>query len=181
MSEQGASVRRRMLAAAVELIPELGWTGVSTRVLAARAGVAPGLVHYHFESLQALLRRAAVTAMRETLAQGMAQVPADAPRPVLQSILGFLDSYSGSDATSLLFIEASLAATRDPELRRELMQVLDEFRSALAAQLTQDDGPEPEDTAAVVAAALDGLMLHRVLDPTLTASRVGPVLERILH
>ncbi|MFD1052553.1 helix-turn-helix domain-containing protein, partial [Kibdelosporangium lantanae] len=37
----GEEVRQRLLAAAVQLIPERGWSAVSTRVLAERAGVTP--------------------------------------------------------------------------------------------------------------------------------------------
>jgi len=51
-AERGQAVRRRLLDAAAELIPELGWSGVSTRVLAERAAVTPGMVHYHFASLR---------------------------------------------------------------------------------------------------------------------------------
>lgn len=50
-ADRGREVRRKLLTAAVELIPERGWNAVSTRLLAERAGVAAGLVHYHFPSL----------------------------------------------------------------------------------------------------------------------------------
>src|SRR5215471_1517003 len=66
-AERGREVRQRLLSAAVELIPELGWNAVSTRILAQRAGLAPGLVHYHFESLQALLREASLASIGEAL------------------------------------------------------------------------------------------------------------------
>jgi len=66
-AERGREVRQRLLRVAVELIPELGWSAVSTRILAQRAGLAPGLVHYHFQSLQALLRDASLASMREAL------------------------------------------------------------------------------------------------------------------
>ncbi len=56
--DRGRDVRLQLLSTAAELIGELGWNAVSTRILAERAGVTPGLVHYHFPSLQALLRDA---------------------------------------------------------------------------------------------------------------------------
>ena len=52
---RGQEVRQRLLAAAAELIPERGWSAVSTRILADRAGVTPSVVHYHFPSVQAVL------------------------------------------------------------------------------------------------------------------------------
>src|SRR5215218_10063879 len=64
-ADRGREVRRRLVQAARELVPERGWAAVSTRTVAERAGVAPGLVHYHFASLQALLAEAAVGAMRD--------------------------------------------------------------------------------------------------------------------
>ena len=65
---RGRDVRQRLLAAAVELIPERGWTAVSTRVLAERAGVTPSVVHYHFPSVAALLDEAAVGFLRGVVA-----------------------------------------------------------------------------------------------------------------
>lgn len=38
---RGQEVRQRLLRAAIELIGERGWSAVSTRVLAERAGVTP--------------------------------------------------------------------------------------------------------------------------------------------
>lgn len=66
-ADRGGEVRLQLLSAAAELIAELGWTAVSTRILAERAGVTPGLVHYHFPSLQALLRDAALGMISDLL------------------------------------------------------------------------------------------------------------------
>ncbi|PRY01554.1 TetR/AcrR family transcriptional regulator [Allonocardiopsis opalescens] len=179
--ERGGEVRRRLLEAAALLIGERGWTAVSTRVLAERAGVAPGLVHYHFHSLPALLREAAITAMRGVLAEAAPPRPGPGGAPdVLDAFLSVLDRYSGDDPGSLLFIEAYLAATRDGELRAELAGLLAQVRDALAARLAEAGQAEPETTASVLAAALDGLFLHRALNPELTAAAVGPVLRRLI-
>lgn len=180
-ADRGADVRRRLLAAAAQLIPEVGWHAVSTRGVAQRAGVAPGLVHYHFESLQSLLRQAVIGAMREVLSALPPVLPADEPpETTLAGILSSLDDYSGTDPASLLFVEAYLAATRDTELRTDLSGLLDEFRGLLASWLADQRTPEPTDTAAVLAAAVDGVMLHRALHPTMTSTVVTPVLLRML-
>lgn len=180
-AERGKEVRRRLLAAAVELIPRLGWRGVSTRVLAEQAGVAPGLVHYHFESLAALLRRAAVDVIRQMLSGAEAALAAAPDVDAgLELMLSALDAHSGDDPASLLFSEAFLAATRDEALRAELTTLLDQFRGATASWLRRNGEPRPEQTAAVFAAAVDGMMLHRVLDPGLTSATAGPALRRLL-
>src|SRR5689334_4266381 len=103
-AERGRDVRQRLLRAAAELIPEVGWTAVSTRTLALRAGVAPALVHYHFESLQSLLRAAAIESMRSSLAPASAVFEqADSLESGLDLLVGALDAYSGTDPASLLF------------------------------------------------------------------------------
>lgn len=178
---RGREVRRALLAATVELIPRLGWRGVSTRVLAEQAGVAPGLVHYHFESLAALLRQAALDVIRQTLSQAEAALAAAPDVDAgLELMLSSLDAYSGDDPASLLFTETYLAATRDQTLRAELTALLEQFRTAVAAWLRRHGEPRPEQTAAVFAAAVDGMMLHRALDPGLTSATVSPALRRLL-
>ena len=135
-AERGVEVRRRLLAAAAELIPLVGWRGVSTRVVAQKAGVAPGLVHYHFDSVQSLLRQAVLEVMGEVLAA----VPpvlsgAESGEEALGQLLASFDDFDGTDSTSLLFLEAYLAATRDSQLRAELSGTTAFFSSARAEQV----------------------------------------------
>ncbi|MGY2067830.1 TetR/AcrR family transcriptional regulator [Blastococcus sp. SYSU DS0619] len=180
-NEPGADVRLRLLQAAAELVPELGWNGVSTRTVARRAGVAPGLVHYHFASVQALLSQAALRVMRQVLSSlPPALSAAGSGDDALAGMLAALDDHDGTDPTSLLFVEAYLAATRDGDLRAELRRLLDEFRGALTTWLDARGTEAPADTAAVLTAAVDGILLHRALDPGLTSTAVTPVLRRLL-
>lgn len=123
--DRGRDVRLQLLSTAAELIAELGWNAVSTRILAERAGVTPGLVHYHFPSLQALLRDAALGMMSDLLSA----------------------------------IEALIEN---------------------AGWLAQHGADTPEDTASVLAAAIDGVILHRALNPALTTSAVAPLLRRLI-
>ncbi|WP_159620573.1 TetR/AcrR family transcriptional regulator [Arthrobacter zhaoguopingii] len=180
-AERGVEVRGRLLAAAAELIPLLGWRGVSTRVVAQKAGVAPGLVHYHFDSVQSLLRQAAVGVMGQVLAA----VPpvlsgAESGEKAMGQLLASFEDFDGTDSTSLLFVEAYLAATRDSQLRAELSRILEEARLALTAWLDAQGTPAPAATAAVLIATLDGVMLHRAVQPAMTTGEIGPVLHRLL-
>jgi AcrR family transcriptional regulator len=175
-ADRGREVRRKLLDAAVELIAERGWAAVSTRVVAERAGVAPGLVHYHFSSVQALLIEAATGAMRQAAA---AVEPALATaRDPVEALMASLDSYTGIDPISVVFVETYLAATRDPELRDVVAVILQEFRTRLASWLRARGVADPEATAVVLGAAIDGLVLHRALAPAPTD--VVPVVRRLL-
>lgn len=172
------TVRQRLLHAATELIAEKGWGAVSTRVLADRAGVGSGVVHYHFDSTQAVLVQAAVGALRSAV-DGLTGVldQASTPADALGLLVGALDGHGGQE----LFTETFLAATRNDELRHAVHEVLVEFRRTLAAWLESQGVPTPAETAAVLAAAVDGVLLHRALSPDLTADVVVSVLGRVLR
>lgn len=179
--ERGREVRQKLLTAASELVPEVGWRAVTTRLIAARAGVTSGLVHYHFESVQALLREATLSVMRTVLtADGPVLGGAETLPEGMDLMLASLDRYTGGDAMSLLFVETYLAATRDEILRRELRALVTDFRRAVATWLAEHGQQMPDQTASVLAAAIDGLILHRALDPRLTSDAVAPVLRRLV-
>lgn len=98
----------------------------------------------------------------------------------VDTLLAALEEYSGRDPASMVFTEAYLAATRDDELRRAMTAIVVDFRQRFADALAGWRVPDPAGTAAVVAASIDGLLLHRGLDPDLTATAIGPVLRRLL-
>jgi AcrR family transcriptional regulator len=180
-AERGHQVRQRLLAAAVELIPERGWTAVSTRVLAERAGVTPSVVHYHFPSLQALLCEAVLGAMRRVMAELDARLDtADDAKDVVHGMLASADQYTGADPMSLLFIEAYLAATRDERFRDEIAGVVEAARVGLGRRLAARRVTAPDETAAVLLAALDGLLLHRGLGIGPDAKAAVAVLGRLV-
>jgi AcrR family transcriptional regulator len=179
--DRGRDVRLHLLSTAATLIAELGWNAVSTRTLAERAGVTPGLVHYHFPSLQALLRDAALGMMSDLLSSTEALFEdARTLDAGVDVMLSSLDAYNGSDHTSLLFAETYLAATRDETLRCELVAVVAEFRQQLARWLFEHGASTPDATASVLTAAIDGVILHRALNPALTPSAVTPLLRRLI-
>ncbi len=180
-ADRGRDVRLQLLSTAAELIAERGWTAVSTRVLADRAGVTPGLVHYHFPSLQALLRDAALGMVSDLLSSAEAIFEnAQSLDTGVDLMLSSLEAYTGTDPLSLLFTETYLAATRDETLRSELSALVTEFRQQLARWLAERGASAPDDTASVLAAAIDGVILHRALNPELTPSTVAPVLRRLI-
>lgn len=178
---RGREVRRRLLSAAVELIPERGWTAVSTRVLADRAGVTPSVVHYHFPSLSALLNEAVVGLMRQVLAEldGLLDA-ARTPTEAVDAMLASLDPYTGADPMTLLAIEGYLAANRDEELREQIGGVVEDFRGRFGRWLGERGVLDPDETAAVLLAAVDGLLLHRGLGPGPGPRPAAAVLRRLV-
>lgn len=179
--ERGRQTRQRLLAAATELIPEVGWASVTTRRVAERAGVRPGLVHYHFDSVADLLATATVEFARRALEEPLRELRA-APDPAtgLARLLAALDVYDGRDPGSLLLVEAALAAGRDAALRTALAGLLAEYRDRVAEWLSGHGVADAAESAALLCALLDGIVLHRALGQVPdTAALAGP-LARIL-
>lgn len=176
------ATRERLVRAAIALIPRLGWGEVTTRKVAAHAGVRPGVVHYHFASVSDLLGEAAVRSTRETLAAPMAALAsAEDLRSGLDILLSALDTTADDASTVMLMAESLLAATRDAGLRARLHDLLGEFRGEVTAWLRRHTGDEhAEATAAVLLAALDGALLHRTVDPSLPTDALRLPLERLV-
>lgn len=180
-AQRGAQTRERLLAAAVDAVAEVGWGSVTTRLVAERAGVNPGLVHYHFSSVRTLLREAALTA-----AEGLSDQFVELLRGTddvdtgLRLTLETLSRYGADDPLSIVIVEAGLAATRDDELRDRLGAVIARFRETLAEWM-RDLGHDPNPEAiALIAAAFDGLALHRALLPDFDLAALAPMLASLV-
>ena len=180
-ADRGKEVRQALRDAAAALIPEVGWNAVTSRALAARAGVAQGVVHYHFDSVTAVLREAAVERMSAMMEAAVTLFAFSVPLGDAMSMLAAtMDAYAEDDATNLLFSETYLAATRDELLRERVAAVVENFRNTLARYLAHHDVTDPAETAMVLTAAVDGIFLHRALDARLKSVSVGPVLHRLV-
>lgn len=178
---RGREMRERLRQAAVELIPERGWSAVSTRVLAERAGVTASVVHYHYSSLGSLLIEA-VTQAIEAATQSMAAAldGIDTPEEAVDALLATADDYTADNPAMLLFTEAALAATRDEKLREAVSESLDGFITRLGDWFADRDVPEPHDTAAAVMATVDGRVIHRALTVNRTREPVDTVVRRLV-
>ncbi len=168
-----ASTRDRLLAAAAEEIAQVGWDAARTRSVAARAGVNPGVVHYHFESMEALLLEAASRAMMAAV-EGPAAVLLDEPRFVtaVAESLRLLTEMDMTGPQGRILFEIMVQSQRRPDVERMISQVLAGYREALVDRVRRDvDAGElpaavdPVGMAQLVAALLDGVALHRYVDP----------------
>lgn len=167
--QRGQETRQRLLAAAAELVQEVGWGSVSTRAIAQRAGLPPGLVHYHFPSVADLLADATLPVLTGAVDEMAAMLDAAEDVPAgIDGLLGMLAGYAADEPASRLAAEAFLAAPRMPRLRAELAALLARGRELLADWLRRHGyGSRAEPAAIVLAAAFDGLVLHLAVDEQL--------------
>jgi AcrR family transcriptional regulator len=180
-SDRGKVTRGRILAATAELIAEAGWSGFSTRDIAARAGVTQGVVTYHWRSKEELVREAALAATARSLEPVVAALrEGPAVHAALERFLGLIDAMRRQPALTALLFETMLHAGRDEALRAALKALLRDFRESLAVALARDGLSQAETRAAALAAALDGLLLHAVVDDELDVAAAAGVLRALV-
>lgn len=177
--------RDRLLAATRTVIAAEGWGAVTTRRVAEVAGVGAGLVHYHAGSVAALRRDAVLDVLSETFGGAMAEGPASAEdvEAWLRRLL--LLPTAGSPAvtpeTLRLLHESLPAAAHDEALRETIAELLRRYRAGLTEHLRTVGLAEPEATAALLAALVDGALLQRSLDPRLDLEPVVALLSTQLR
>ena len=171
------------MAAAAELIAEVGWGRVTTRAVAERAGLPHGAVSYHFRGKQELLTEAAMYAFAQA-------VPADefAALAGVEDFIGLVaaevaDRDAIDPVLSRLMFEAMREAERDPALRDRMGAMMAQYRELMvqAVRAEQERGAVFADVQADAIATLlgavgDGLLLHALLDPGLD---VQPALDAL--
>lgn len=178
----GDETRARLLAATNEVVIAQGWAGVSTRLVAQQAGVKPGVVHYHFASVEDLKRRAAEAALRGMTDPFAEEAEALSPRQMLAAIAeaSVTDLAPDTDPGRLIY-EILLAAGRDEPLQAILRPMLEEFQVRLARSIRRWHPAPTHDVevlAELVLAAIDGLQLHLLVQRDLDLPRhLAPLLD----
>lgn len=119
--ERSRATQARLLEATVECLVEHGWSGTTTTVVAARAGVSRGAQLHHYPT-KATLVMAAVEHLAERRAEEIraeaAAVPTG-PRRLDQVIDMLAAAFTGPLFAAAL--EVWVAARTDPELRTALI------------------------------------------------------------
>ena len=125
--------KRRLVEAAISVLQSDGIAAMSARTIAQRAGVAQGLVFYHFGSVNDLVAQACVTATRERV---------DLHRPRFEAATRFADlvelardvqQAERAAGNVSVFGQALAAAQTDAELARVMGEAMDLWREPILA------------------------------------------------
>jgi AcrR family transcriptional regulator len=144
--DRSRATRQRLLTAAVACLAELGWSGATVQVVAARAGVSRGAAQHHFPTREALVD-GAIGQMRQLRAAEMARATAALPagRRRTDAVLHILfDLYSGPVFRAAL--QLWVAAAADAALRAQIAPLEAELgRQAhrMALELLRVDERQP--------------------------------------
>jgi AcrR family transcriptional regulator len=163
--EAEAGARERILASAVERIARDGIDEARIARIAMDAGVSTSLVHYHFETREALLEQALEYSFELAgdvrIGEGEGAAPDHTHR--LAAMVDQCLPYPGElERDWILWVELWLRAVRHPELRptgaRLYARMRAWFAEAIAdgARAGEFDAVDPERTADRVLALCDG-------------------------
>ena len=173
MSDGKPSARERILAAAVGQIASEGIDGVRIARIAMAARVSTALVHYHFETRDALLAEALDYSYQragEARIAGDEELPAASHAQRLQSMIdGCLPTTPALSEDWVLWVELWLRAARHPDLRpiaEELYARMHAwFRDEIATGV--EDGEfarcDPDEVADRTMALIDGYGIRTLI------------------
>jgi len=166
------SARERILAAAVRQIAREGIDGVRIARIAMAAGVSTSLVHYHFDSRDALLAEALdysyARAGDARISSG--ELPANSHAERLQSMIDqCLPTSEALQDDWVLWVELWLRAVRNPELRPVAEELYARLHAWFAGEIASgvDSGEfaacDPDEVADLALALLDGYGIRTLI------------------
>ena len=167
--------RAELLAAFARVLAAQGYAGATIAAVAAEAGVAPGLVHHHFESKEELLSsllRGLIAGFRQRLALF------EGDDPLLAYADGALKLDERADITAARCWVGVLAeAVRNPSLFRQVRRMIDAEIAAIARR--SGHALSSHDASAVLAYVIGALVLG-AFAPQKSAGFAAPGLRRLI-
>ena len=163
--------RRALLDAAERLLIEEGHAGITTRKVAAEAGVNHGLVHYYFGSIEELLFQAMERYTERLLDRQRALYAADIPFiEKWRTAMRYIDEDLAAGYPKI-WAELHAVAWNRPQFQQRIAQVHVQWREIFGAALARAEGEldlsgtpfSPEAFVALVATFNAGLLLERLV------------------
>jgi AcrR family transcriptional regulator len=143
LTERQADTVQRLTQAAVEVLGEEGFAGLTVRIVAARAGVAPATAYTYFSSKEHLV--AEVFWRRLAAAPVELSGEADRVKRVVAVLRGV--ALLMADEPELAAAVTSALLGRDPDVEHLRARIGLDIRERLSAAL--GDGPDPDEVEAL--------------------------------
>lgn len=147
---ENSKTRAALLDAAEQLMREEGYAAVTSRRIAAKAGLKPQLVHYYFRTMDELF----LALLKDRMARNLEHYRRALESP--QPIRALWELNANPEGTALI-LEFSALANHRKAIRAEIAQHAETMRSMQAEALAQAFAQrkfEPSDLPAVVGSLL---------------------------
>lgn len=160
-----------MLDAALDVVADYGVDALTMRATAARAGVSPGTVSYHFATSDDLLVRALehgaeqTVVMLERLAADLVEGDWDAdawPGAFAAALAHSLETHRPQH---IACIELHMLAARRPEIRPNAQRVQHAYARVAALAVHAHEASDPAGSTVRLVALVTGLMFREITTP----------------
>jgi TetR/AcrR family transcriptional repressor of bet genes len=160
--------RERILEAAIEVLKSDGYAGLTIAKVAARAGESKPLVAYHYGSKQGLVQ-AAGRSIAEMITDGVLDA-VDAATTV-EAVIRGVDTgvervLDRDERVARLYFDLAAVSVVEPEVRRTIAEVNEQWRQVLVRLLTEASDGLPAARARVltvmVISGMQGMTLERI-------------------
>jgi AcrR family transcriptional regulator len=164
-----SGARERILEAALVVLKEDGYAGMTTAKVAARSGQNKALISYHFGSKQGLVAEVAAgvaRAITDELLIGIGD-PSDVTELARGLIDGLVAIMGRDPRLARVYFDLAAWSAAEPEVRSIMAEMKGQYRDVLRGLLLGvEGGPDDEDGADAVAifmiACLEGLILEQL-------------------
>ncbi|WP_290986012.1 TetR/AcrR family transcriptional regulator [Hyphomicrobium sp.] len=177
--DKRADKARTLLTASMNLFENRHFAEVSTKEIAAAAGMNPAMLYYYFESKEELFRSVVETTVHHALQHFRdLQDEAKSPRDIIS---GWLETHIRQFEIIRKFVKMSLnyrsSGTRCAEIDAAISRFYDTERSVLTSAIETGiknrscDVVDAGQIASLISTFLDGIMVRSIILPNLDATR----------
>ncbi len=177
--DKRADKARALLSASMNLFESRHYADVSTKEIAAAAGMNPAMLYYYFESKEELFRNVVEMTVQSALGHFRdLQEKAKSPRDIIS---GWLETHIRQFEIIRKFIKMTLnyrsSGTKSDDIDAAILLFYDTERSVLTSAIENGikngscDIVEADQIAALISTFLDGIMVRSIILPDLDATR----------
>lgn len=192
-----AQRRQQIVSAFLSVVAERGYDGASINAIAEAAGLAPGLIHYYFESKRAILLEA-IRELTELIERRFNDLAADANTPAAR-LRAFVDARlakgkkadEAARAAVGAWVMIGAEAVREPEVKAVYEEAMAAQQTLLEELLRDYAGKalttgELRQLTAVLLATMEGafqlsVSADRIMPKDYAAATVMRVIERYVE
>jgi AcrR family transcriptional regulator len=183
--------RNQIVAAAIDTIAEVGYARASLARIAARAGISPGLISYHFAGKDELIEQVVHDVQAEGVAYMQPRIRAETTgsgmlRAYIESNLAFMRDHRNHMAAILEIARNGITADgqrrfyRDGEVGRA-ERLLGELLARFQAAGQLHPGFDPKVMAVTIRAAIDAVPPRLVSEPDLDIDNYAAEMATTFH
>jgi AcrR family transcriptional regulator len=156
----GLATRERILDATRRLVGEAGLDGTTIKAICEQAGILAGSFYNLFDSKE----EAVLSVIREAI-QAVEPDP-EHSLDIVALVDAYADFFEQQEAMARVYLEVAVSGSlRDEALRARVMRHHEQRLAIFSRALSEAGIAEPTAVAELLLAALNGLALHRLLDP----------------